>query len=72
VKQGGPDQIELRFDGSVPVTSQLKLYQTTRAVDCRKTDDLQVVDGMAQLDMPENTVFTIVGKIDRHQASSKP
>lgn len=72
VKQGGPDQIELRFDGSVPVTSQLKLYQTTRAVDFRKTDDLQMVGGMAHLDLPEETIFTIVGEIDRHQASSKP
>ena len=55
VKQGGPDQIELRFGGSVPMTSRLKLYQTTRALDCRKTDDVEVVDGMAHLDMPEDT-----------------
>ena len=63
VKEGGPDQLEIRFGSHGPSPARLEVYQTTRDVDCRKTGEIPVTGGIARLDMPGDAIFTLVGKL---------
>jgi len=72
VKQGGSDHVELRLGGGATLSSPLQLYPTTRGLNCGKTDDVPVVDGVAQLQLPEDSIFTVVGKLDTLHPGSKP
>lgn len=61
VKMGGPRRVQL----AVPVDTgglRWSLYQTTRELNCARTDVLSVKNGLVEFDLPEETVFTLVGE----------
>ena len=61
VKEGGPKHIEL----ALPQASveSWDVYMTTRSLDCAKTAAIATVNGVAELDLPDEAVFTLVGKV---------
>ncbi len=63
VKQGGPGhlRISLPSQGRNPTTWEL--YETTRHLDCAKVDTIVVRDGVAEIDLPDEAIFTLMGKI---------
>jgi hypothetical protein len=63
VKQGGPGhlRISLPSQGRNPTTWEL--YETTRHLDSAKVDTIVVRDGVAEIDLPDEAIFTLVGKI---------
>jgi O-glycosyl hydrolase len=66
VKQGGPNHLQVSLDEPRPAPDHWDLYVTSRSVNCLKQGLLAIQNGMAQLDLPEEAVFTLVGSIDRH------
>ena len=60
VKEGGPNRVELILPEGDDSPTSLDLYATTRTVDCRKTDTVKVQRGVAQIDLPDEAVFTLV------------
>ena len=63
VKEGGPNHIEL----ALPQASveSWDLYMTTRSLDCAKTAAITSVNGIAALDLPDEAVITLLGKLKR-------
>jgi len=63
VKEGGPGhfQIDLPQTGSTPASWDL--YETTRELDCQRVLTVPVHDGRAEIDLPAEAVFTLVGKM---------
>lgn len=62
LKKGGPRRIQIALSGAEPMPSTWVLYQTTRTLDCRKTDTVRVHDGIAEIELPEEAIFTLVGQ----------
>ena len=61
VKEGGANRVEVVLqEGDGPPTSW-DLYTTTRTVNCVKTAVVRVQGGVAQIDLPDEAVFTLVG-----------
>ena len=63
VKEGGPKNLSVMLPartGTVPVWD---LYMTTPSVDCAQTKI--AADGTAQFDLPDEAVFTLVGKLKK-------
>ena len=58
-RAGGPDEIRLNSPAG-PVAWDL--YQTTRELNCAKTDTVSVHDGWAQVPVRGESIFTLVGK----------
>jgi O-glycosyl hydrolase len=65
LKEGGPEQIEIHFGDQTPPSGHLEVYQTTRMLDCQKTGEVLLTGAVAHLQIPADSIFTIVGKIDR-------
>ena len=63
VKQGGPSQVELRLSGLDRLPSAWELYQTTRVLNCAKSDTIIPKNGIARIELPNEAVFTLVGKL---------
>ncbi len=61
VKEGGPNRLELVVPAGDEAPTRWDLYQTTRNVDCVKTDTITVQSGVAHIDLPDESVFTLVG-----------
>ena len=62
VKEGGPGRLTV----SVPAPaapSRWDVYATTRQLDAAKLDSAAVRDGLAEIDLPEEAVFTLVGQL---------
>ena len=60
-KQDGADHIEIVLHGPEPLPDHLDLYVTSRSVDCLKQGAIQIRGGIAELDLPDEAVFTLVG-----------
>lgn len=61
VKEGGSNRIQV----SCPPLSaprQWELYLTTRDLNCRKAETLHTSAGSVEFELPEEAVFTLVGK----------
>jgi len=60
---GGPNRfkIDLPQTGSAP--TNWDLYETTRELDCQQVMTVPVHDGRAEIDLPAEAVFTLVGKL---------
>ena len=69
VKQGGPGEVEVRLGGISGLPARLDLYQTTRRLDCEKTDEVAVSGGVARLNLPGDAIFTLVGRLGREGAA---
>jgi hypothetical protein len=64
LKQGGPDYLDIQFGEQGPVPSRLDVYQTTRSLDCSKTDTVPVNGRTARVRVSGDTIFTLVGHLD--------
>jgi len=62
VKQGGPGQVQITFPGTKQAPAIWEFYQTTRTLDCRQTGTFAAINGAVQLELPDEVVFTLVGK----------
>lgn len=65
VKEGGPGRVEVVLPGTAGTVESWDLYLTTRSLDCAKTAAIPSVNGIAELDLPDEAVFTLVGKLRR-------
>jgi O-glycosyl hydrolase len=65
VKEGGPNTIQVTLPTMDNAPSSWELYQTTRALDCRKTESVAVRNGAVQLELPDQAIFTLVGSLAR-------
>ncbi len=61
VKQGGPNHVQVTLSHADPTPTTWELYETTRALDCAKVDTVTVRNGIAELDLPDEVIFTLVG-----------
>lgn len=62
VKEGGPEhfRIELPQTASGPVSWEL--YETTPDLDCQKVKTIPVHQGLAEVDLPSDAIFTLVSR----------
>lgn len=63
LKQGGPDKVEIKLSGLDNLPSHWDLYQTTRAIDCAKTDSVSLNGAATTLTLSGDSIFTLVGKL---------
>ena len=63
MKQGGPNRIQIALSGGEPEPAAWELYATTRNVDCLKLDTVPIRNGVAQIELPEEAIFTLVGMV---------
>ncbi len=68
LKQGGPDYVDLQFSGEDRVPARVELYQTTRSLDCIKTDEVDTSGRGVRLRIPGDSIFTVVGRLDAKPA----
>jgi hypothetical protein len=71
VKQSGPSEVEIRTSGSEGAPRFWEVYQTTRTLNCAKSDTIMVKNSSARIELPDQTVFTLVGKLDRKLARAE-
>jgi O-glycosyl hydrolase len=64
LKQGGPDYVDVEFGGQEPVPARFEIYQTTRSLDCAKTDEASMTGRSVRLRIPGDAIFTAVGRLD--------
>jgi hypothetical protein len=57
VKEGGPNHLKVELPSS---TGNWDLYETTRELDCKKVGTVPVRNGVAEIDVPSEVVFTLV------------
>jgi hypothetical protein len=62
VKQGGPSQVQITIPSSKQAPAIWELYQTTRTLDCHQTGSFAATNGVVQLELPDEAIFTLVGK----------
>jgi len=67
VKEGGPDRIRIELPQPATGPASWELYQTTRELDCQKVATLAIRDGYAEIDLPAEAVFTLVGRSTKAQ-----
>lgn len=61
VKEGGSNHIQVVLQGAAPNPDHLDLYLTSRSVNCVKQGSIPVQGGVAEVDLPDEAVFTLVG-----------
>jgi hypothetical protein len=64
-KQGGPSRVELAMPPARSMPTVWALYETTPALNCLRVDEVPVREGIAAFDLPEEAVFTLVGKLSK-------
>ncbi len=62
VKQGGPSQVQITIPSSKQAPAIWELYQTTCTLDCRQTGSFVATNDAVQLELPDEVIFTLVGK----------
>jgi O-glycosyl hydrolase len=62
VKEGGPDRIRIELPQNATVPASWELYETTRELDCLQVSMIPVRDGHAEIELPAEAVFTLVGR----------
>lgn len=61
VKEGGANRIRFAFQDAAAVPDHLSLYLTSRSVNCIEQGVIPVRSGVAEVDFPDEAVFTLVG-----------
>lgn len=73
VKEGGASRIQVSVPLAPATPRKWELYLTTRELNCRKTETLDAAGGAVEFDLPEEAVFTLVGKGSiEPEAAQKP
>jgi hypothetical protein len=67
VKEGGRNHIHVTIPKEEPVPATWDVYETTREVDCLKVDSVLVRDRDAELNLPDEAIFTLVGTLSKLQ-----
>jgi O-glycosyl hydrolase len=62
-KQGGPGRVQIILPQVDPMPVAWELYETTRNVDCLKVDTTVIRGGVAQFNLPDEVIFTLVGTL---------
>ena len=65
VKEGGSNHITIELPKTAANQDNWELFETTRELDCQKTNTVPVRDGVALIDLPDEAVFTLVGKMGK-------
>ncbi len=65
VKQGGSNRAQVVLSHSDPMPSAWELYVTSRNLDAMKVDTVAVRSGVADFELPDEAIFTLVGKVKR-------
>ena len=63
VKEGGPSHFEIDLPQTGAGPRNWDLYETTRELDCQRVATVAVHDGRAEIELPAEAVFTLVGKM---------
>lgn len=66
VKEGGANHIQITLKGTTPIPDHLDFYLTSRSVNCLQRGAIPVRNGLAELDLPKEAVFTLVGSTNPH------
>jgi hypothetical protein len=62
VKERGPNRLQISIPAPEGLPAHWDLYATTRTLNCFKLDSLPIRNGIAELELPDEAVFTLVGK----------
>ena len=66
VKEGGPNHLKVEFPLTAgPVPANWDLYETTRELDCQKVGTVPVRNGVAEIELPGEVVFTLVANLGK-------
>jgi hypothetical protein len=61
VKEGGPNHLKVELPLTAgPVPANWDLYETTRELDCQRVGTVPVRNGVAEIELPGEVVFTLV------------
>lgn len=71
VKEGGASRIQVSLPLAPATPRKWELYLTTRELNCRKVESLDASGGAVEFDLPEEAVFTLVGKISIEPESAR-
>ena len=63
VKEGGPNQIQIVLPKTDVLPNVWELYETSRTLDCMKVDTVIIKEGVAQIDLPDEVIFTLIGTL---------
>ena len=63
VKEGGANHIQIAFQNAETAPDHLDLYVTSRSLNCLKQGSIPVRNGAAEVDLPDEAVFTLTGSI---------
>lgn len=61
VKEGGPNHFTVQLPQTANGPTIWELYETTRELDCQKVETPTIKDGRAEIELPAEAVFTLVG-----------
>jgi len=64
-KQGGPTRVELALSQARSMPAVWALYESTPTLNCVKVNDVPVREGIAAFDLPQEAIFTLVGKLSK-------
>ncbi len=67
VKEAGPHHFSIELPRSASGPASWDLYETTRDLDCQRVTSIPVRDGRAEIDLPSEAVFTLVGSAAKAQ-----
>lgn len=70
VKQGGLGRIEITLPPAQSMLTSWEIFETTRNLNCLKVDTVPVRDGVAEINLPGEAVFTLVGSAGVPPAST--
>jgi len=65
VKESGPNNLTVELPAAAGSVLSWDLYMTTRSFNCEKTGTSSPTGGAVQLDLPDEAVFTLVGKLKK-------
>jgi len=65
VKEGGTDHFRIELPPTAAGLASWDLYETTRELDCQKVMTVAVRNGQAEIDLPGEAVFTLVGRSNK-------
>jgi hypothetical protein len=67
VKEGGPNHFKIELPPNATGPTTWELFETTRELDCQKIKDVSVRGGVAEIDLPGEAVFTLVGSSNKSE-----
>ena len=65
VKEGGPSHFKIGLPPTASGPATWELFETTRELDCQKVTTVPVHGGIAEIDLPGDAVFTLVGGLSK-------